>query len=139
MWPKMLFDLLPHFARLMPMADKYLSTRSASDKAQEAALAALALDLRADLRTELGKSGDSQAGLLRQMQEQTAQIGDLALDVARTRLSVEGAETRLTRLEGTVVALEAKSAEARKLLRIVLVLMVLALGLLTILVFRQAH
>ena len=36
----MLLELLPHFTRLLPMADKYLSTRSASEKAQEAALAA---------------------------------------------------------------------------------------------------
>jgi septal ring factor EnvC (AmiA/AmiB activator) len=135
MWPKMLFDLLPHFARLMPLADKYLSTRTASEKTQEAALAALANDLRA----ELGKSSDSQAGLLRQMQEQTAQIGDLALDVARSRMSVEGAEARLTRLEATIVALETKSSATRKLVRIALVMLVFTLGLVTILVFRQGH
>jgi len=39
----MLLELLPHFTRLLPMADKYLSTRTASEKAQEAALAALCL------------------------------------------------------------------------------------------------
>jgi hypothetical protein len=79
MWPKMLFELLPHFARLMPMADRYLSTRSASEKAQEAALAAMATEMRA----ELGKGTDAQAGLLRTMQEQSAQVGELALDVTR--------------------------------------------------------
>jgi hypothetical protein len=46
MWPKLLFDLLPHFARLMPMADKYLASRSASDKAHETALAAHVLGQR---------------------------------------------------------------------------------------------
>ena len=40
------------------MADKYLATRSASDKAQEAALAALAEDVRG----ELGKVTEAHAG-----------------------------------------------------------------------------
>jgi septal ring factor EnvC (AmiA/AmiB activator) len=135
MWPKMLFELLPHFARLMPMADKYLSTRSASEKAQEAALAALAIDLRA----EVGKSSDSQAGLLRQMQEQTVQIGELALDVTRARMGVEGLESRLNRLEGAVVALEAKSTAMRRLLLVLLALLVLTLGFLIVLVLRATH
>jgi len=45
----MLFELLPHFARLMPVADKYLTSRSASDKAQEAALVALADNVREEI------------------------------------------------------------------------------------------
>jgi hypothetical protein len=45
MWPKViaqLFELLPHISRLLPMADKFLSSKAAAEKANEAALAAMA-------------------------------------------------------------------------------------------------
>lgn len=132
MWPKMLFELLPHFARLMPMADKYFSTRSASEKAQEAALAALALEIRA----ELGRGTEAQAGLAQQVQEQSVQIGDLALDVAHTRISVDGVESKLDKMEQTMDARIAKlERTARVAVRLSLVLMAMlaaALGLLVI-------
>jgi septal ring factor EnvC (AmiA/AmiB activator) len=95
MWPKLLFDLLPHFARLMPMADKYLAGRSASDKAQEAALAAFA----ADLRGELGQSTQTQAGIQRQLQEQNTQLAAMSVEVTRTRMGMESAEARIAKLE----------------------------------------
>ena len=135
MWPKMLFDLLPHFARLMPIADKYLSTRSASEKAQEAALAALT----AGVRSELGKATDTQAGLLRQIQEQTVQMGTVALDVTRARMGVEVVEARMAKLEELIGSLEANSSAARKLLRVVLVLMALVVVLLVTVVVRSPH
>jgi CheY-specific phosphatase CheX len=126
----MLFELLPHFARLMPMADKYLSTRSVSEKAQEAALAALAGDVRGDL----ARSTDAQAALRRQMQEHTAQLDELALDVTRVRMIVEGAEARAARLEAAIAAAEAKAASAVKLLRVVLAMLLAAVVLLILLV-----
>jgi chromosome segregation ATPase len=126
----MLFELLPHFARLMPMADKYLSTRSASEKAQEAALAALADDIRGDL----ARSSEAQAALRRQMQEHTAHLGEVALDVTRLRMVVEGAEARAAKLEISIAAVEAKAASAVKLLGAVLGLLVVAFALLIILI-----
>jgi hypothetical protein len=135
MWPKMLFELLPHFARLMPMADRYLSTRSASEKAQEAALAAMATEMRA----ELGKGTDAQAGLLRTMQEQSAQVGELALDVTRARMGGEGLEVRVIKLELSAEAAEANAALALKLMGVVLGLVVLVAVLLVVLIVRTAH
>jgi hypothetical protein len=132
MWPKMLFELLPHFARLMPMADRYLSTRSASEKAQEAALAALAVDVRG----ELGKATETQSGICRQLQEQTTLIGDLAVDVTRARMGVESVETRAAKLEQAVAAGEKKSATAVRLLGVTVGLLVIAVGLLAVLVVR---
>jgi chromosome segregation ATPase len=98
MWPKLLFDLLPHFSRLMPMADKYFSSRSERDKAQEAALAALA----ADVRGELGQVTEAHAGLRRQLQEQSAQIAELGVEVTRARLGAESVEARVAKLEKAV-------------------------------------
>ena len=128
MWPKMLFELLPHFARLMPMADKYLSTRSASDKAQEAALAVLA----ADVRGELGKATETQAGVCRQLQEQTAQLGQLAVDVTRTRMGVESVEARVAKLEQAVAAGQEKSVAVVRLLGATVGLLVIAVALLVV-------
>jgi hypothetical protein len=132
MWPKMLFELLPHFARLMPMADKYLSTRSASEKAQEAALAVLA----ADVRGELGRAAETQAGVCRQLQEQTTLMGDLAVDVTRARMGVESVETRVAKLEQAVAAGEKKSVAVVRLLGVAVGLLVLAVALLVVLVVR---
>jgi septal ring factor EnvC (AmiA/AmiB activator) len=130
MWPKMLLELLPHFARLVPMADKFLSTRSASEKAQEAALAAFADTMRGDL----SRATDSQAALRRQMQEHIAHLGEVALDVTRTRIAVEGVEARVASLEASIAAADARSAAATKLLAAVLGLLVVATALLVILV-----
>ena len=41
MWPKViaqLFELLPHVSRLLPMADKFLTSKTATEKATEAAM-----------------------------------------------------------------------------------------------------
>ena len=98
MWPKLL-ELLPHFARLVPAADKYLNTRSASEKAQETALAALADNVRGDL----GQFTEEHAGLRLQLQEQSAQVAQVAVEVTRARLGIESTEARITKLERTVL------------------------------------
>jgi chromosome segregation ATPase len=128
MWPKLLFDLLPHFSRLIPMADKYLATRSASDKAQAAALAAMAEGLRGDL----GQVTEAHEGLRRQMQEQGTQISELALEVTRSRLGVESTEARTAKLEKT-------AGMAMRLLWVGLGLLAIAVVLLIVLVVRVGH
>jgi len=125
MWPKLLFDLLPHFSRLIPMADKYLATRSASDKAQAAALAEMAEGVRGDLV----QVTEAHEGLRRQMQEQGTQISELAVEVTRTRLGVESSETRIAKLEKT-------AGVAMRLIWVGLGLLVIAVGLLGVLVAR---
>ena len=52
MWPRLLtqlLELLPHMTRLVPMADKYFASKTAGEKANEAALAAMAEGVRAIL------------------------------------------------------------------------------------------
>jgi chromosome segregation ATPase len=121
MWPKMLLELLPHFARLVPMADKFFSTRTASERAQEAALAALA----ADVRGELGKAAEAHTGVQRQLQEQSQQISETAVEVTRARMSVESVEVRVARLEKT-------AGTTMRLLLAVMVLVAVALGILVV-------
>ena len=124
MWP-MLLELLPHFTRLLPMADKYLSTRSASEKAQEAALAALG----AEVSGRLGRLGEVHAGIQQQLREQGEQLAETAIEVKRAQASVEGVEARVAGLEKTAAA-------AMRLLVWVLVGVVCAIGLLVVVLVR---
>jgi chromosome segregation ATPase len=105
MWPKViaqLFELLPHITRLVPMADRYLSSKTASEKATEAAMAAMAEGVRGDL----GQVTKAHAGLYRQLQEQSAQIAEVGEEVKRARLSVEQHEHKMMTLESKVKSLE---------------------------------
>lgn len=98
MWPKViaqLFELLPHIARLVPMADRYLSTKTASEKANEAAMQAMAEGVRGDL----GQVTKAHAGLYRQLQDQSAQIAEISEEVKRARLAVEQHDHRMEALE----------------------------------------
>ena len=105
MWPKViaqLFELLPHITRLVPMADKYLSSKTASEKANEAAMAAMAEGVRGDL----GQVTKAHAGLYRQLQEQSAQLTQVGEDVKAARLAVEQHEARMVALESKIAAFE---------------------------------
>jgi hypothetical protein len=100
MWPKLLaqlFELLPHITRLVPMADKYFSSQTATEKATTAAMAAMAEGVRGDL----GQVTKAHAGLYQQLQEQSAQIGEVSAEVKRMGAALE----RVTALELQVVAL----------------------------------
>ncbi len=100
MWPKViaqLFELLPHITRLVPMADKYFSTKTGSEKATEAAMAAMAERVRGDL----GQVTKAHAGLYQQLQEQKAQIAEVGAEVKRVGAAVE----RANALELQVAAL----------------------------------
>jgi chromosome segregation ATPase len=104
MWPKViaqLFELLPHITRLVPLADRYFSSKTASEKATEAAMAAMAEDVRGDL----GQVTKAHAGLYRQLQDQSAQIAEVSEEVKRARLSMEQHEHRMLTLEANVASL----------------------------------
>lgn len=100
MWPKVmaqLFELLPHITRLVPMADKYFSTKTNSEKATEAAMAAMADGVRGDL----GQVTKAHAGLYQKLQEQSAQLDEVSAEVKRVATAAE----RVTALESQVSAL----------------------------------
>jgi septal ring factor EnvC (AmiA/AmiB activator) len=104
MWPKViaqLFELLPHITRLVPMADRYFSSKTASEKANEAAMAAMAEAVRSDL----GQVTKAHAGLYRQLQDQSAQIAEVSEEVKRARLSIEQDQHRLSALEANLISL----------------------------------
>ena len=77
------------------MADRYFSQKSASEKANEAAMLAMAEGVRGDL----GQVTKAHAGLYRQLQEQSAQIAEVGEEAKRTRLVIEVVENRMTVIE----------------------------------------
>lgn len=128
MWPQLLLDLLPHFARLLPVADKYLTSRSASDKAHESALGMLGEGLRG----ELAEVKEAQAGLGRQLREQGEQVAEIAVDVARARMGIESVEARVEKLEKTVTY-------AARLVSVTLAFMAMTLVLVAVVLWRVAR
>ena len=89
MWPKLL-ELLPHLTRLVPMLERYLNSRQAKDRENEAALMALAETVRGDL----GQVTAAHAGLYRQLQALSAQVTELEGEVKLAREAAERAEAR---------------------------------------------
>ena len=129
MWPKVfaqLFELLPHITRLVPMADKYLSSKTASEKANEAAMAAMAEGVRGDL----GQVTKAHAGLYRQLQDQSAQIAEVSEEMKRARLSIEQHEHRMLALESNVISLGwwVKAGVSLLILLVVVVIVLLMRG-----------
>lgn len=90
-----LVELLPHAARLIPVADRYFASKSAGEQANVAALAAMSEGVQADL----GQVTKAHAGLYRQLQEQSAQITTVGDDVRSIRTSFEESERRVRALE----------------------------------------
>ena len=121
----MLLELLPHVTRLLPMADKYLSTRSASERTQEAALAAMAANVRGDL----GQVVDAHAGIQRALKDQAKQIAEIAAEGTRTRMGVESIEARVAGLEKML----------RLTMKLTLVALVLVAGCVVLLGFMLVH
>lgn len=93
-----LVELLPHVSRLVPVADRYLSSKAAGERASEMALAAMAEGVQADL----GQVTKAHAGLYRQLQEQASQIATVGDDVRHVRTALEQSERRVVVLEQRV-------------------------------------
>ena len=103
MWPKVfaqLVELLPHVSRLVPIADKFFTSKAAAEKANETAMLAMAEGVRGDL----GQVTKAHLGLYRQLQDQSAQISEVGEEVKRSRLSMEQHEHRMEALEKQVAS-----------------------------------
>jgi len=123
----MLFELLPHFTRLLPMADKYLSSRGGDDRAHAAALAALAA-LGDSVRSDLGKAAEMHAGVERALKEQSALVAEIAAEGLRVRLGVEAIEGRFAGLEKMLRLTLGLLAAVVVLLGVAVVLLVVVLA-----------
>ncbi len=110
MWPKMLIELLPHLSRLVPMWDKFFSSKAANDKAIEARLAAMSTASEG-LQQSIGEMAAAHATLYRQIQEHraeaTTQIAALEQEVQFARIVTERLDAAVRQAEGKVSALTA--------------------------------
>jgi septal ring factor EnvC (AmiA/AmiB activator) len=97
MWPKLtqLLEFAPHLARLIPMADRFLQSKTASEEAARNAMEQMAEDLRGDL----GKVAASHAGIYRQLNDQSEKLSTISADVHAARLSTDSLEVRIARLD----------------------------------------
>ena len=132
MWPKMLFELLPHAGRLIPMAEKFFATRGARDQEEQAALTGLT----ETLRTELGKAAEGNASLERAVRAQAELVSGIAAELSRSRTSFDSIEDRVSSLEANVHSAETVSRRVQSLVMVTLVLLVVVLGLLIVLLIR---
>jgi len=96
-----LMELLPHIGRLVPMADRFLTSKAANDKATEAAMVAMAEGVRGDL----GQVTKAHAGLYRQLQELSAQVAVVGESAEAAKRAAGGQEERLVALEAKVASL----------------------------------
>lgn len=137
MWPKMLFELLPHVGRIMPMAERFFETRKAREQEEQAQLAAIS----ETLRTELDKAAAANSGLERALKEQVgavaAQVSAAADELSRARATMESLNGRVSGLEDKVAASEAASRRAQSLAVVTLVLLVVVIALLVFVVLRS--
>ncbi len=116
MWPKLiaqLFDLMPHINRLVPMAEKYFSSKSTSEKAVETALAQMGTGIRSDLG---------------QLQAHSAQLAAIQEQVRLTQLAMEQREHRVELLSRQVTTLTTW-VRASAALTLLLLLALLAISL----------
>jgi septal ring factor EnvC (AmiA/AmiB activator) len=102
MWPKalaQLIELAPHITRLIPMADRFLQSKSSADEANRAALDQTTAGMRSDLQTAVGQITSSHAGIYRQLNEQGERIAELNANTRSMHASVEALESHLQRTE----------------------------------------
>jgi hypothetical protein len=128
MWPRLLaqlLELLPHVTQLVPMANKYLTSRSASEQTHQAALAALALDMHANLDGLSSAHTQTQARLTAQLDLQAAHLAQLTDSLQQLQADC-AARTLATDRQLRTLALWIKAGGA-VLIALLLTLLVLAL------------
>jgi septal ring factor EnvC (AmiA/AmiB activator) len=129
MWPKLtqLLEFVPHIARLIPIADRFLQSKTASDEATRDAMEQMTESLRGDL----GRVTASHAGIYRQLNDQSEKLSTIAGDVHAARLSTDS-------LEGRIARLEAQFSKLWLSLAVVLLLLV-AVCVLSVLILVRIH
>jgi hypothetical protein len=95
MWPKMLLELVPHIARLVPVADKFFQSKAGGEEANRRAMEAMSEGLRGDL----GQVTTAHAGIYRQLNEQAGKLDEISTQTRASRAAAESVEARITNLE----------------------------------------
>lgn len=123
MWPKMLLEFLPHLTRLIPAAENFLNSRKETEKAQAAAFAAFADEVRAGL----AKTAEDQAAFRREFQAHVASVAQRSAEASRLQATVDSLEPRLGIVEKRLKAVWALLWANLVVVAVVLVLSVVRL------------
>lgn len=124
MWPKalsQLIELAPHITRLVPLADLFLQTKTASEEANRRAMDSMAEGLRGDL----GQVTASHAGLYRQLNDQSEKLAALSADARSARQAAEALELRLNHAEAGLKKLTRLAGVSLGLLAVAIVLLLI--------------
>ena len=118
MWPKafaQLVELAPHVSRLLPLADRFLQSKTATEDSGRRALEVVSAEtMPAQLRAELAGMVAAQGALAKQIQLLQDSVAAAGSDTSFTRTAIEAlqasavaagtqaaaAETRLSSMEG---------------------------------------
>jgi hypothetical protein len=113
MWPRLLaqlLELLPHVSRLIPMADRYLTARSAMEQTQGLAQEATLTALAESVHNDLAGLNQSQSSLGAQLATQSTQLAHVSeqLDLshrvtAAQAAQLDAATRQLKRLSGWIL------------------------------------
>jgi hypothetical protein len=98
MWPKAittLIELAPHITRLVPMADRFFSSKSAESEASLTAMQQMAEGLRGDL----GQVTASHAGLYRQLNDQSEKLNVIVAEQRSAKIALDANDARLGVIE----------------------------------------
>lgn len=129
MWPRVLaqiVELLPHLSRLVPLADRFFTSRQAGDEANRQALEQVSAEMRTiaeGLKSDLGQVTASHAGLYRQMNDIAAKADDAAREARASRAAADALGAQLARVEATQARLQLLLTVAIVLLAIVVLLL----------------
>lgn len=118
-----LFELLPHVTRLVPLADKYLSSRTANERANEAALTAMAEGVQADL----GQVTKAHAGLYSKLIEQGSQIAELNESVRLAQQAIERQDKHIDLLNNKLASANLWIKISASLTAVLLILVIVLL------------
>lgn len=133
MWPKMLFEVLPHVGRLVPMAERFFETRKAREQEEHAQFTAIT----ETLRIELGKTAEANAATERALKEQAATVSAILAETGRTRTALETLDARVGRLEAKVATADTSAPRLQALLIAVILLLLVVLVLLAVLLLLK--
>lgn len=135
-----LLELMPHFTRLLPMADRYLSSRSTRDEAHEAMLQGVA----ESVRTDLGRVAKAHVDASARLDEFAAHVGTIAdgmgaiaVEARAAREMAEQARAAAALASNHAAEVEAQMRSLRLWVRVGLVLVVALLLVLVALVMRE--
>ncbi len=112
MWPKafaQLIELAPHVSRLLPLADRFLQSKTATEDSGRRALDVLSVEtMPAELQAELAGIVAAQGALARQIQLLQDSVTAAGSDTRSTRTAIEALEASAVAAGTRAVALDTR-------------------------------